>query len=45
MTAEEREAALQALANLYRLKDEGKHVDSLIAELEEKLFSKIEDDA
>ena len=44
MTAEERDAILQELARLYRLRDEGKHVETLIAKLEEQLFGAIDED-
>ena len=38
------EKLCEELARLYRLREEGKHVDSLIAELEAKLFELAESD-
>ena len=42
MLCDLREALLQELARLYRLKEEGKKVDSLIEECEKKLYGEVE---
>lgn len=39
-----KEELLQELCRLYRLKAEGKHVDTLIADVEAKLFGAIDND-
>ena len=39
----EKEQLLNALYRLYRLKDEGKNVDTLIAKYEAMLYSKVEE--
>ena len=40
-----KEFIIAELARLYELKEEGKRVDNLIAELETKLFALLEGDA
>lgn len=43
LSDEQREALLEELCRLYRLKAEGKKVDNLIQECEERLFGAIDE--